>query len=129
VTDSYHWDESLDEVEALIKSAGRYVGASEDLRPRVLEAARLQCGERRAQTCLRHLAVFVALLALFTAEFRAELDDGRSGFNRRVVHVAFEKLNPSGPTATTRSGDGDWRIIDAFTKLRRQQAQLLRLEI
>jgi hypothetical protein len=75
------------------------------------------------------LAVFVALLALFTAEFRAELDDGRSGFNRRVVHVAFEKLNPSGPTATTRSGDGDWRIIDAFTKLRRQQAQLLRLEI
>jgi hypothetical protein len=30
---------------------------------------------------------------------------------------------------TTRTGDGDWRIIDAFMKLRRQQAQLLRFEI
>lgn len=129
MTESCYWNEPLDDVEAMVLAAGQFVGASDDLRPRVLEAARLQCGERRAQSCLRHVAVFVALLALFTAEFREGLDDQRSRLCPRLVAVGVDDLNSPAPPATMRNGDGDWRMIDAFTKLRRHQAQLLRLEI
>jgi hypothetical protein len=128
VTEFCSWDDSFRDVEALVRAAGQYVGASEDLRPRVLEAARLQNGEQRAQHCLRQVGMFVVLVALFTAEFRQELVDQRSSLSGHLSAVGYEEAGPA-VSAAPRSGDGDWRVIDAFTKLRRQQAQLLRLEI
>ena len=129
MTEPYTWDESADGVEAMVRAAGQYVGASDDLRPRVLEAVRLQCGEQWTRRCLRHAALVVVLLALVTAEFRQGLNEQRSPFNVGMVNVGFDALISPTPAAVSRSGDGDWRLIDAFTKLRRQQAQMLRLEI
>jgi len=113
----------------MVRAAGQYVGASDDLRPRVLEAVRLQCGEQWTRRCLRHAALVVVLLALVTAEFRQGWDEQRSPFNVGMVNVSFDAIISPTPAAVSRSGDGDWRLIDAFTKLRRQQAQVLRLEI
>src|SRR5215217_1007222 len=62
VTESPSWDEQVSEVEAIVRSAGNYVHASKDLRPRVLETARLTNGERRARRCIRQVALAAALL-------------------------------------------------------------------
>ncbi len=129
MTKSQHWDEPFDDVEAMVRAAGQYVGVSDDLRPRVLEAARLCCGEQRAQRCIRQVAVFVLLLAFFTAMGREELDDRQPRLSGLLVAAGFDELFSPVASRTTRSGDGDWRMIDAFTELRRQQAQVLRLEI
>ena len=123
------YDQPLDDVEALVKAAGQYVRASDDLRPRVLEAARMCCGEQRAQRCLRHVAAFTCLLALFNVALRQPFHDEPSRANEMLMAAGFhEAVSPTSATSI-RNGDGDWRMIDAFTKLRRQQAQLLRLEI
>src|SRR5262245_58913900 len=77
VADWHTWstdpnDPGSSEIESLIRAAGGYVGASDDLRPRVLEAARLQRHERRAQRWLRRSAVAVLLIAMVGSVLRPE---------------------------------------------------------
>jgi hypothetical protein len=127
VTEIY--DQPLDDIEALVKAAGQYVRASDDLRPRVLEAARMQCGEQRAQRCIRHLAVCTCLVAFFNIAIWQRWDDEPSRPNAMLTAAGFHEVFSPAAAVSIRNGDGDWRMIDAFTKLRRQQAQLLRLEI
>jgi hypothetical protein len=134
VAESYHWDCGLeydpDEgVEALVRAAGHYVRASDDLRPRVLEAARIRCGEQWAQRCMRRLLMFLVLLACFTAADRHGLDSQRSGRTGILAAAGIDELNSPIAAATPRNGDGDWRMIDAFTELRRQQAEVVRLAL
>jgi hypothetical protein len=129
VTDSCSWDESVDGVEAMVQAAGQYVAASDDLRPRVLEAVRVVCGEQSARRFLWRAVLVIALFALYLPDFRHELEERRSPLSGGTEAAGFDVLDSLVPVATTRSGDGDWRMIDAFTKIRRQQAQLLRLEI
>lgn len=129
MTESYHWDEPFYDIEAMLREASEYVRASDDLRPRVLEAARQQHGEQRAQRCIRHVAMFVLLLAFFTAADWHGLDDQRSRPIGRLLATRFDEVFSSAVGTSTRNGDGDWRMIEAFTELRRQQAQVLRLSI
>ena len=129
MTDSYGWDKPVDDVEAMVRAAGQYVRASDDLRPRVLEAARSQHGEQRAKRCMQHVAMFVLLLAFFHVANGHGSDDGQTRPNGMLVAAGFHEAFSPTPAVSIRSGDGDWRMIDAFTKLRRQQAQLLRFEI
>jgi hypothetical protein len=126
VTEPRYWDEPGDDFEAVVRAAGGYVRASDDLRPRVLEAARLERGEQHVQRCSRRLAVFVLLLAVFTATDWLGLDDRRPRPGGTAIATAIEEVLTAAPAVSDRSGDGDWRMIDAFTKLRRQ---VLRFEI
>src|SRR5690242_16353628 len=117
MTDSCDWNDSLSdsqsETEALIRAAGGYVRASDDLRPRVLEAARLQTGERRARQRIRRVALVAATIAFMTAASPSGLD-GQShrpaGF---VLAAGFDEVFSSPAVASPR-GDGDWRMIEAF---------------
>ena len=127
MTESTSWDESVNDVEAMIRAAGGYVGASDDLRPRVLEAAQQQTGERSMRRRLRRVALVVVFLAVVSAEFRQRLDK-RSTFDGPLGAVQLDAMNSMTP-ATARDGDGDWRMIDAFTRLKQQQARLLGFEI
>jgi hypothetical protein len=129
VSESSFWDENSNDVEALVRAAGHYVAASDKLRPRVLEAARMETSEQRSRHCLRHVTLFALLLVLFTAESRQVWDDRQVAAASNSASAAYyEAISPVSAT-TTRNGDGDWRIIDAFIKLRQAQAQLLRAEI
>ena len=56
--------DSLSETERLIRAAGSYVGASDDLRPRTLEAAREQSSEVHAKQRLTHLILAIGLVML-----------------------------------------------------------------
>ena len=118
----------IDEIEAMVLAAGQYVRASDDLRPRVLETARSQCGERRAQRCLHHFAVFIALLAFFTTIYHNQLEGNNPGLRDSVLAVISNRTSsPASPTV--RSGNWDWSMIDAFTELRRQQAAVFRANL
>lgn len=128
MTESCPWDESVDGVEAMVLAAGQYVGASDDLRPRVLEAVRLQSGERSARRRLRHVAFVVVLLALFAPEFEQRWSEGQSRWGS-IEEFSEDVSDSLSPAASTRNSDGEWRIIEAFTRLRREQAQYLRFEI
>ena len=127
--ESFEWDESVDNVEAMVRAAGHYVRASENLRPRVLEEARTHFSERMAQRCIRHLAMFVVLLAFFTAANPCGMNDQRMRPSGLLASAGFNELLCPTVPPTARSGDGDWRMIDAFTELRRQQAEVLRLAL
>jgi hypothetical protein len=128
VAESHAWNMPFEDdgVEAMIRAAGQYVRPTDDLRPRVLEAARLQCGERSAKRRICHISLFILLLTFFTAADQG-LDIRQSRRTGMLAAAGFDKLISPAAAATPRSGDGDWRMIDAFTELRRQQAQLLRL--
>jgi len=129
VTEPCQWDESLDGVEAMIRAAGQYVHASENLRPRVLEEARFHCNERTAQRCIRRLAMFALMLAFFTAANPLGRSDQSLRPSALLAAAGFNELLMPVAAPSTRSGDGDWRMIDAFTELRRQQALVLGREL
>jgi hypothetical protein len=129
VTESYGWETPLDDVEALVRSAGEYVRASDDLRPRVLEAARLQHGERRAKRRIRFAAAGVLILAFCQVTQWCSSLDRQSIPSGILVAAGFHELLSPTQATSVRSGDGDWRMIDAFMKLRRHQAQVLGCEI
>jgi hypothetical protein len=68
-------------------------------------------------------------VAFFNLAIWQRWDDEPSRANEMLMAAGFHEVFSPPAAASIRSGDGDWRMIDAFTKLRRQQAQLLRLEI
>jgi membrane glycosyltransferase len=67
VAESRDYSEPLNEIEALVRQAGNYVRASDDLRPRVLESARAVRNEYRVQRWLWQAAFSVALLGMLMA--------------------------------------------------------------
>jgi hypothetical protein len=120
-----HDSQPLDDVEALVRLAGNYVRASDDLRPRVLETARSQHGQRRARRRIWQSAVCVLLLGLFVT----------SVFQQPALFGTGLETNSgsaqliSGVETVTREVDSSWGIVESFTELRRRQAELLRLAL
>jgi hypothetical protein len=117
------WDEQVSEVEAMVRSAANYVQVSKDLRPRVLEMARLANGERRARRCIRQVALAAALLTWVVTTSVSKLD--MRDDLRQLTLVA------AGPYAasnreTGEAGEAAWSLVDAFTDLRCRQAEVLR---
>jgi hypothetical protein len=107
------------EVESLIRSAGRYVQVSEDLRPRVLEAAYLERNERQARRTIARLTLVALLLvglSISLAPSGRDLDNWSA--SRWDWLLAAE--------SAARPGDGNWNFVDSFTELRRRQAEALR---
>ena len=122
MTDFREWDGDMGDVEDLIRSAGNYVQVSKDLRPRVLEAARLKSGERRARSVVRRTALIAALLMWFTTASIRSLDMPEN--LRELTIVATGSV----PASRVSGGNGDvgWSLVNAFTELRGRQAEVLR---
>ena len=113
-----------DEIEALVRAAGEYVQASEDLRPRVLESAREQRCERTAQRLIARVALGVLLATTLTASSSPGSVDARNPLASAALYRA------SLPLTTTVGADADndvgWGMVEAFTEMRRQQSEVLR---
>jgi hypothetical protein len=117
--------DSLDEIETLVRAAGDYVRASDDLRPRVLEAARVVRTEQRARWRVCQLAACALLLGLFVVAARrhAEMPATRSQSGGPTGRL----LSQAPPAAV--ASESVWEMVDSFTDMRRRQAEVLRLEL
>jgi hypothetical protein len=111
-----------DEIEALVRAAGEYVQASEDLRPRVLESARQQRCESKAQRLIARLALGVLLATTLTASSPSGSVDARHPLASAALYRASLPL----PTAANADNDIGWNMVEAFTEMRRQQSEVLR---
>ena len=122
--DSREWDGDVGDIEELIRSAGNYVQVSEDLRPRVLEAARLKSGERRARSVVRRTALIAALLMWWVTASIRTLDIPEN--LRELSVVAAGTYPASASRVSGGNNDVGWSLVDAFTELRCRQADVLR---
>jgi hypothetical protein len=119
----------IDELELVIRSAGGYVRASRDLRPRVLEAARAKRTGRHSQLIIRAAAgVLIALtmLAESLSPTAGQLTFARNGrFAPSNSHELFLRAH----ALSGFGGDLGWGIVDAFRELRDDQSAALKTEL
>jgi hypothetical protein len=115
--------EAVDSIESMIRSACGYVQPSEDLRPRTLEAARSACRQRRWNSRVGSLALTIILLAMCgfphwsstRGEQIARASDAIRHFD--LYHQASLRM--------VRTGfDPSWAFYEAFSELRKKQADL-----
>ena len=123
MTEPLNFCQPQDEIEALIRSAKDYVRPSDDLRPRVLETARLERREQHAQRRFWQMAALVFLCGMLTSSIRQRPEAATP------PHQTALDASPifSSANAAVRSYDPSWEMVESFTQLRRRQAQLLRL--
>ena len=123
----HSWCEPIDDIEAMVRAAGDYVQASDDLRPRVLETARIQSGEQRAQRRIRRMAILFVLLAMFTPSSRDPVEAaGDHPWNTLSVASSESAFSQTAAAVDRGGGDFGWGLVEAFTELRHQQAAALR---
>jgi hypothetical protein len=127
LTDSLHWEDAMGDVEAMVRSAGHYVRASDDLRPRVLEMASVQRGEEWAQRCIRRIALVVVLLATFTTVGRHPLLNTGSVAEHTLFSAELERSLTRAALPSVGAGHPSWNAVEALTNLRERQAEALRL--
>jgi len=123
VIDSHGEYDPMRETEALIRSAAKYVRVSPDLRPRVVEAAQLDRGERRARRIIRQIVVAAAIVVSSVISTIGRMS---------APHVNQEQPTTAArafpiPTRVTGSVGEDWTLVEIFTELRDKQADVLRL--
>jgi hypothetical protein len=127
LTSSRHWDDATGDVEAMVRSAGHYVRASDDLRPRVLEMASVQRGEEWAQCCIRRVALVVVLLATFSTVGRHPLLSNGTASRNTLFSVELEQSLTRAAMSNVATGNSSWNAVEALTNLRERQAEALRL--
>jgi hypothetical protein len=114
-----HWGNNSDAtLESLIRAAGDYVHPTGDLRPRTLETARLRCRQQRRASGIAVAALFLAVL-IPSGNRQPHL----APFGRLSVSAASQ--SPGQVSDALGRETGDWALVEIFTQLRRQQAELL----
>ena len=126
MTDRFNFEQPLEELEAFIRSAGRFVEPSDDLRPRVLEAARDQRYQRRAQDRISRAAALVLALGIFLMLLRQSTDT--TALQPLGLPRESGSLSANATALTDQSGSA-WELVDSLTELRRRQAILFRLAL
>jgi len=124
VIESRDFSSPLDEVESLIRSAGDYVRASDDLRPRVLEIARLQVNERRMRRRFWQSAAVALFCVVLTSSLVQRLD---SAVGTKAQTSVWTSPMFVPVEAAALSSDPSWQMVESFSELRLRQAQLLQL--
>jgi hypothetical protein len=124
VIEPIEFEGSIEEVEALVRAAGRYVGASEGLRPRVLEGARTERAEKRVRHRVVQLMGVVIFSTIVTGvgetprsshgEVQSPFVGDLQSLNRRAAEMAEDGRGPG------------WGLVDAFVELRHEQSDRLR---
>lgn len=118
-------DQSMWQIESAIRAAGDYIQPSEDLRPRTLEAAREDCGDRRAELKLGVFAIAVLLLVTLSSPTIHYVDTIRT---QSTAPSATEMQLRGLEFATDPHIGSNWGLSEAFTQLRRSQADRLKTD-
>jgi hypothetical protein len=115
-------DEMQSEIEAAVRAAGGYVKASDDLRPRVLENARMERREFRAQRVIRQIALCVVVLAMTTSDWHSPPGGAIAGRHWALLAASSDGLFRPAQTSSVSGGDVAWQLVESMTELRRRQA-------
>jgi hypothetical protein len=121
-----NWHESAGEVEAMLLAAGGYVRPSDDLRPRVLETARLQRRELRARRLIRRAAAAVVLLAVFTASVAHQATSRSAGGKFDLMAADSQAMHDRAAMRAASAGGISWGLVDAFSELKQEQSEAIR---
>jgi hypothetical protein len=116
------------DVEAMVRAAGGYVQASSDLRPRVVEAARLQRREIRARRTIRRLAVAAVLFAALTAAVGHQAQTASRNGGLTLLGADSHAMYSRAEVHSSAAGGVSWGIVEAFRELRELQTDALRPE-
>ena len=112
---------ALEELEAIVRSGGDYVRATDDLRPRILEAARRDRRQR-----LTRLATRRAMLAILLVATCAGQANDHSGAEFPQLAAASARLHAPQPSLRADSDEGiGWIFVDAMTEIRQRQSEIL----
>ena len=117
---TFGFDERFADVEALVHAAQEYVNASDDLRPRVLEAAKTVRNERRGKRWVRHAAIAAAIVSMAVS-----VSSSTSG---RLEIVGVDAVYQQAALNGSRSGGLGWGLVQTFSDLRERQSEKLRFE-
>ena len=110
-------------VEMLVRAAGAYVRPSEELRPRVLEAARAESIQRSVRRRILQATLALGLLlGVASGMGGGEL----AAFSAGTLRRAEAKSADSGAYSSAEGSVVGWGMVESFTELRRRQADLLR---
>lgn len=107
------WQQRYDDVEAMVQAAGDYVEASEDLRPRVLETARLEFGEQRGRRWVRQTSLAAAIVGIAVSIGVTGGDEPKLNDSEMVYERASQK--------SIGAGGFGWALVQAFRELRERQ--------
>jgi len=110
------------EVEAMLFAARNYVQTSDDLRPRVLEAAHEHCDDRRAEQKLGSFAVAVMVMLILASpliNYVATLQGSA------LAHSAAQVQQRAAEMAIQQGVGSHWALAEAFSQWRVVQASRL----
>lgn len=111
----------IETIEGMLRAAGNYVVPSDDLRPRILEAAREYRGNRRSERRLAGYALTTLLLWVLCLPLVDDLDVLRS---KLASPSAFELQQRALEITADKGFDPNWAMAEVFTQLRHTQAEL-----
>ncbi len=112
-------DDFEDVVNAILKS-GEFVVPSDDLRPRVLEAAREQCGQKHELRRLSLVASAILLVWLVALPTTRALSELRTHL---VAPLPADMLRLADELANRHRYGPDWGLVDAFENTRSLRIQ------
>lgn len=123
MTERLEPSDDLAEIEALVRDAGGYVGASDDLRPRVLESIRT---ERRRRAWGRNAALATPAAVLLVAAVVSPLGSASQGLDQASARAQVDQALDRGGQVRRLGADGlVWSVADAFAEVRSRQAAAL----
>ena len=109
---------SLEQIESMVASAKNYVVPSDNLRPRILEAARSQQNQRLSARRMYQVAALVVLCVLLTIPAQQRLDAWR----RSAFSPTSGELEISAQQYANQPAIGqNWGMYEAYKNLRQQQ--------
>jgi hypothetical protein len=117
--------ESIARAERIVRAAGKYIEPSDDLRPRVLEAARDVCADRRSRRSILMWTLVGAVAMLLSTFFI----DQYSQWHHRAQSPTTAEIQEDAVRISMRDRTSlDWGFLEAFVKLRGEQAEKLRVK-
>lgn len=120
-------NDPYEQIEALVRSAGGYVAPSDDLRPRVLETARMVRVEQRVQSGIGRFARWVVILAIFANAVGEQLHVRQSPSASNPIMANADDVFALAESRVVQGGlDVGWGLVEAFSDVRDRQAESLR---
>ena len=114
--------ELLLSVEAKVRSAGRYVVPSDDLRPKTMEAARDLCSDKKNKHNIWKLLVAIVIAVFVSAPVMERLELWQS----RLALPSAEDLNARATKISRDKGIGpNWALMEVFSELQNSRAARL----